>query len=184
MNLQDIITEVERDLDTAVPSEKIIGWANRALDDLTPIAKLQSKKTLIHSTDNNYILPEDLFEIAHLTVDGIPHDEVTMKDVNSRGYKVWGNILSLNPNNSDSLIELYYYKKLNHLNNFSDIPEIPSQFHDLIVLYVIGHELFSDEEFESQEDALRRYNQRKSEFEMYTMKKEDINYQIIDVYRF
>lgn len=182
MNLSQLINEVNKDIDDSMPDQDIIGWLNRGLDDITPIARVEGKKVTDVSPLNAYELPEDLYEMVHLTVDDQTYESVSLRDKTMRGYKIWGNVLSLNPAAESGLIELYYYKQLNHLVNSEDVPGIPSQFHDLLVLYAVAHTQFADEEPERQRDAMMRYNQRKLEYEAYVLGKQDIGFQIIDVH--
>ncbi|MGF6951868.1 hypothetical protein QF028_004373 [Neobacillus sp. B4I6] len=169
MNLEQIINEINKDLDDTQDNGDLIGWINRCMDDLSPIAKKEAKTVYEISSLNGYDLPEDLLEIALVLVNGTQYDPVVLNDSWSTGYKRWGNVLSLQNAPSDGQVELYYFKRLSHLENLEDVPEIEPTFHDLFILYTIAHQQFSEDEPERQMDALTRYNNRNGEFNRFVM---------------
>lgn len=167
MNVAQLIEEINKDIDdVTLELSDHIGWINRALDDLTPIANQEAKTTYLLSVDNAYLLPEDIYQIVLVNVNGEKRNAVSIQDSRT-GYQVWANTLSLQPTEETGQMELYYYKSLRHVAKEEDIPEIPSFFHDLLVLYTVAHQQFAEEETERQIDALNRYNQRKQEFRAY-----------------
>jgi hypothetical protein len=167
MNLEQITDEINKDLDDTVDSEDVLGWINRCVDDLSPIAKQESKQTIEITTTNSYELPEDLGELVLVLVNGEPYEAVVIGDSTSIGYQLWGKSLSLRNGAESGQIELFYYQRLAHLAETEDVPAIDEAFHDLFILYTVGHHQFADDEVERQNDALSRYYRRKNEFEAF-----------------
>jgi hypothetical protein len=169
MNLGQIINEINKDLDNTQNNGDLIGWINRCMDNLSPIAKQEAKTVYEITSLNGYELPGDLLEMTLVLVNGIQFDAVPLNDSWSTGYKKWGNVLSLQNAPSDGQVEVYYFKRLAHLVNSEDVPEIEPVFHDLFILYTIAQQQFMEDEPERQMDALTRYNNRNGEFNRYLM---------------
>jgi hypothetical protein len=165
MNLEQIIEEINKDIDDTIDNTDLIGWINRCVDDISPIAKNQGKQVVEITSINAYELPDDLEELVLVMVNGEPYESVSISDTTSSGYKVWENVLSLQKGPESGQIELFYHGRLNHLEESEDIPSIDAAFHDLFILYTVGHQQFADDEPERQNDALTRYYRRKNEFE-------------------
>lgn len=170
MNLEQIIEEINKDLDDEIENDELIGWINRCIDDLSPIARQEQKAVIEITETNDYELPDDFIKMFMVSVNGKRYDTLPLSS-NSTGYKVWGNNLSLSNGPSDGSIELYYYKRLSHLENMDDVPEIDPAFHDLFILYTIGHHQFMDDELERETDAFTRYNARREEYKLFMNKK-------------
>lgn len=165
MKLQELIKEVNKDIDDSLSNTEITQWFNRGLDDLTPVAKY--KKTAIIpllSGQDNYDLPTD-FHKLELIIDDRELFEIPLKDRTSRGYKKWGNTLTIQPiPDNDGELTLYYYAKLPHLVNNDDEPVISSYYHDLLVLFAVAKAKYQDEEPEMQSIAWSEYLARKRDF--------------------
>lgn len=176
MNLEQLIDEVNKDLDDSLDSGDITAWLNRALDDLTPITRKEAK----YSTDisSHVILPEDLFEIAFILADGSEFRNVPIRNNSNSGYKVWGNELTLQNAPESGILEVFYYKRLAHLEDSSDIPEIDPAYHDLLVLYATALSQYAEEEPERQMDAMNRYFNRKREYEAYIQRNSNVIHQV------
>ena len=183
MNLEQIIEEVNRDLDDTLENEAVIGWVNRCIDDLTPLAKKEALLITDANILNSYDLPEDLHEIGFVVADDTEYERIAFNDNANKGFKIWANTLFLQPAVSSGSVQLYYYKKLAHVAETEDIPEIEEQFHDLFVLYTVAYNQFMEEEPEKQADAMNRYNMRKRDFAEYVRKTRDYRQaQIKNVY--
>lgn len=181
MNLSELIEEVNKDLDDSLDNGDVTGWINRALDDLTPITKKEAKAVI--GIAASMALPEDLFELSLLLTDEGELYPLTLRDKTSKGYKVWGNELTLQNGPSEGDIELYYYKCLAHLEEDEDTPEIDPSYHDLLILYAVAHSQYAEEEPERQIDAMNRYLARKREYESFILRKSFQSNEIIDVTR-
>lgn len=158
MDLKKLRSEINRDMDDSFNNGDIDAWINRAIDDITPVAKKEKLVTISGGS-----LPTDLHDIAIVIVNNTPLINLEVDDFESVGYKVWDNAITLQ--NIDGPITLYYYKKLNHLSFETDAPEFEEEFHDLIIYYVRSHIQFYDED--ERADSRILYNQRKTEYENY-----------------
>lgn len=176
MNLDQLVDEVNKDLDESLDAGEITAWFNRALDDLSPITKKETKYSV--EISSSITLPDDLLEIVFVMADDSELYPVQIQDKTSKGYKVWGNELTLQNAPESGLLEVYYYKRLSHLSESEDIPEIESSFHDLLILYAVAHYRYADEEPELQMNAMNRYFQRKQEYESFVSYNSNTVYQV------
>ncbi|MFY0760193.1 hypothetical protein AB1K32_15085 [Metabacillus dongyingensis] len=166
MNLQQMNSEVLKDIDDTLTSEDIRGWLNRCLDDLTLVAKYQKMVTIpLLSGENSIVLPEDLQEIILFSDEECEFSEIPLRDKETRGYKKWSNVLSIQPIvEKDRTFTLYYYARLPHLTEVTDVPVIRPDFHDLLVLYAVAKAKYKDELTDMQQNAMQEYYTRKEEF--------------------
>jgi hypothetical protein len=166
LKLSEIRFQINLDIDESYDSAVLNNWINRALADLTPVAKKEAKATLT----SPYTLPADLHEIVYVIQNGQTLEEVAIYDHYKSGYEVWGDTLTLQ-HAADQPIDLYYFKRLSPLVNDTDVPEIEEEFHDLLILYTLGHIQFEDEDYDDRPDALGRYQSRKQEFSEFIQRK-------------
>lgn len=113
MNLQELILQVNRDVDEkegTFENEDIRDWINRGLDDLTPIARIEKKITLMYP----YLLPDDVQHIERVIGRWNVLPRISVGESLQQGYWVWGNELFL-PERDEGPIDVYYYKQLAHL---------------------------------------------------------------------
>lgn len=166
MNLREMINEVLKDIDDSLPDSDIIGWINRALDDLTPVAKYQKITNLSLFTGDKYVaLPTDLQEVVLLTDGDQDYNEIPINDRSGIGYKKWGDNFIFQPVlDIDKDLTLYYYAKLPHLTEDSDEPAIRIDFHDLLVLYATAKAKYKDEVMEFHQSTMQEYLERKRQF--------------------
>ena len=176
MNLSEMIAAVNRDIDDDVDSGDITSWLNRCLDELTPITRLEAK--YVTPITPAVTLPSDVFEIVLMLADDKEIYRVATRDKHTKGYKIWGKEITLQNAPLEGFLEVYYYKRLSHLENEDDVPEIEPAFHDLLVLYAIAMSQYADEEPERQVDAMNRYLARRQEYEAYIMRNENSSYEI------
>jgi hypothetical protein len=166
MKLNDIVRQVNRDIDDQYDLIDVMDWVNRALDDLTPAAKRQATAVL----DDSLILPDDLQELLFVSSNYQFLKKLSIEDEYGEGYKVWGNSLILQ-NVDTGPVTIYYYRKLNHVANGDDIPELEEQFHDLLVYFCLGSVQFFDEDYEERPDSFLRYENRKKEYVQFIEKR-------------
>jgi hypothetical protein len=168
MNLTQLIAEVNKDIDDELSNAEITGWLNRAIDDLSPYANYQKSSTISLVADQKqYTLPSDLYKIVHLIDEDkmIEYHQIPVNDLRSYGYKQWGNNIIIQPTPKESKdLTLYYKARLPHLVNASDVPEIPEEYHDLLVLYAVAKAKYQDEEESMQNIAMQDYMMRKDQF--------------------
>ncbi|WP_057766693.1 phage adaptor protein [Cytobacillus praedii] len=183
MKLSELIKEVNKDIDDSLSNAEITQWLNRGLDDLTPYVKHQKHQTYeVIADQSKYPLPTDLVNIVYLFDESNKRvNLVQFDDFSSTGYKMWGNDLILQPTPKlDSEMNLYYHARLPRLVNPDDIPVLPEQYHDLLVLYAVAKAKYQDEELEMQSSAWSDYLRRKDEFITFNQSNEI--YTIQEVY--
>jgi hypothetical protein len=61
-------------------------------------------------------------------------------------------------------MDLYYKANLPYLVDLEDIPQIPTFFHDLFVLYVVSKYMYKDDEATRKADAQSEFIARKRDF--------------------
>lgn len=184
MKLSELQAEINKDIDDSLDNSELTGWINRALDDLTPFAKYQKSADLsLIQGEKQYTLPTDLFEIVHMVDEDNSkiYLQIPMEDFSSSGFKRWGNMLRFQPTPIENAnVILYYYARLPHLNNPDDVPAIPEEFHDLLVLYAVAKAKYQDEEESMQQNAMQEYYSRKEQFIAFQQSGE--TFQVQEVY--
>jgi hypothetical protein len=180
MNLKKIIDEINKDIDDDLDNDILTGWINRALDDLTPYARYKKKTTINVLTGvTDYTLPSDLLDVE-IVGENIPR--LPLNDFNHVGYKVLGNALTLQPEPTDDYtMDVIYNATLPYLVNNEDVPAIPSNFHNLLILYVIAKFKYQDEELGFQSNAMQEYERKKQDFIRY-INRQNQPLKIRDVY--
>lgn len=166
MKLSELQKEVNKDIDDSLPNADINGWLNRCLDDLTPVANYQKSAVInVVPDQKEYALPSDLITIAFLIDKEERLNPVPVNDFSSNGYKYWGNSIILQPTPKEvKTLDLYYHARLPHLVNADDVPAIPQEYHDLLVLYAVAKAKYQDEEESMQNNAMNEYYMRKNDF--------------------
>jgi hypothetical protein len=166
MNLEQIIEEINKDLDDTIDNQELTGWINRCIDDLTPHAKYQKNSVIsLVQGQKSYDVPTDFMKMIVLIDTDVALDEVPLYDFNGTGYKLFGNQFIIQPTPiGNKELDLYYEATLPHLIDESDEPQIPSQFHDLFILYTIAKRQYQDEEEGLQMNVWNEYQSRKGEF--------------------
>lgn len=170
MNLKEIINEINKDIDDELDNADLIGWINRALDDLSPFANYQAFAEISLVADQKaYPLPADLVKLVQVTDESgtLPVQllEQPLNDFISCGYKVIGRDLVIQPKPTQAKpLTLYYESRLPHLKDPEDVPVIRPDFHDLLVLYAVARARYQDEEESLQVNAKSEYLSRRSQF--------------------
>jgi hypothetical protein len=174
MNLTDLQKEVNKDIDDNLSNAEIQGWLNRALDDLSAIAKYKKFVSIqLIMGQSDYELPADLIEIVLILKDK-KLNQIPLSDLSSDGYKKWGSTLTIQPTpEEDGEIKLYYHGKLPHLVNNEDIPAIPEHYHDLLVLYAVAKAKYQDEEESMQHNAMQEYLAIKQQFMIEVLQEQE-----------
>lgn len=167
VNLEEIIEEINKDADDTLDNSEVIGWINRGLDDLTILAKYQRVATvMVISGQKEYELPSDLVSLKHVVMNGKLLKEIPIGE-SKEGYKLWEQLILQPTPTEDAQIELYYYATLPRVIEMTDVPKIPSLFHDLLVYYTLAKYNFREEEETIQLNAWNDYLNRKTEFARY-----------------
>lgn len=181
MNLRELRQSINLDIDDEIENVNVDKWINRALDDLSIFSEYTQKATIqIAAGTTDYTLPSNLLKILSV---GQNIRRLAINDFSSIGYKTIGNTLSLQPAPAeDFTMDIVYTSPLPHLVNDEDIPVIPSNFHNLIVLYVVARYKFADEEYEPQSIANQEYESKKQEFLTYIRSQKAVTNRVIDVF--
>ncbi|UYX53358.1 hypothetical protein M3Y14_04175 [Bacillus thuringiensis] len=166
MNLQELILQVNRDVDDIFENGDIQHWLNRALDDITPIARSEKRVVLQYP----YTLPNDVQDMERVMQTNKIFPRIPVGEQYQQGYWVWGNELVIQGGNQQP-IEVYYYKKLCHLKGMDDVPEIDSPYHDLLILYAVGQLQFMDGDYGDRPDSMQRYEQRRQQYAVFREKR-------------
>ena len=91
VNLQELILQVNRDVDDIFENGDIQHWLNRALDDITPIARIEKRAMLEYP----YTLPSDVQDIERVMQTNTVFPRIPVGEEQQQGYWVWGNELVL-----------------------------------------------------------------------------------------
>jgi hypothetical protein len=180
MNLEEIRNQVNTNIDDEVDNDPLTSWINLGLDDLTPYAQYKKSTTInVVTGQTDYTLPADIHDIV---VVGQNLRKLPLNDFTNYGYKVLGNTLALQPEPTEDItMQVIYNAILPHLEDDEDEPVIPSNFHNLLVLYVIAKYEFSNEELGFQGNATQEYERRKQDFIRY-VNRQNPPLKIRDVY--
>lgn len=171
MNLKELRTEVNKDIDDQLNNADINGWINRALDDLSQFARYKKKVTInVVNGVSDYLLPTDLLDVL-IVGQNVP--VLSLNDFTSNGYKLVGDTLTLQPVPTESYtMDVIYIAPLPHVSNDDDVPAIPTNFHNLLVLYAVAKAKYADEEESMQMNAMNEYQSRKQDFIRFMNRKE------------
>ena len=117
---------------------------NDALNMLTDGAKLEGSSSVsVISGTSEYALPAT-FKAPITLIEGnisAPSQVYQLVSINEPkfGYAIFSTNLYLKPEPaSDKTLTLYYYKYATQLENDEDLPEIDTQWHDLLSTYAAG----------------------------------------------
>jgi len=167
----EIIEEAEKLSRERYDPDEWIGWINACLDDLTPVARvLASTEVALYAGQVECALPQDLHEIVSVEFRSASGSRFLRQrswdDSVLVGYKRKNGVIRLqgvSPVAGD-VLAVAYYKKLAHVDDLEDIPEIPEEWHHLIVLYCVARAL-QREEWQAERAAVQQeYAAKRQEF--------------------
>ncbi|WP_339317924.1 hypothetical protein [Paenibacillus sp. FSL R10-2734] len=117
---------------------------NDALNQLVEGARLRGVQTIdVVTGTNSYALPDDFKspgELLYIESDNciIPYSLVDISS-NQYGYSIEGKEIIIKPvPQEERTLTHYFYKYAIRLVNNNDVPEIDSQYHDLLSFYAAG----------------------------------------------
>lgn len=172
MNLGQIIEEINKDTDDSFDTPVLLGWINRALDLASDVMNYEKKATLLLEEGvSDYEVPADLMTLKYVIGSAGLYERIDVLDPTSTGYKRWGNIIGFQ-NLTETAIDMYYLASLPHLVESEDIPALPSQFHDLPVLYAVSKAKYQDEEPELYSIYFSEFNNRLRELEKFIIRNQ------------
>lgn len=148
-----------------------ISYINAALDDLTPVAKVLASKDNITVTVTNGkgVIPligdADLskaHEILYVYANNEMLRRLPASDNVSKGWKEYATEIVLQGlTGTEVTCRVDYYKKLQHVSSLSDDLEVvsglPSQYHQLVVLYCAAKSQQKEEELNDKNDFYSEY---------------------------
>lgn len=179
MNLQELKERVFRLTNNKFTDEfHMVDLINDALNQLVDIGKIKGKETIEVSKGNGeYDLPE-LFKAPYALIEGDVSDPVIYPLINMNdrfGYVIYGDVFYLKPlPNENKTLTMFYYKYASRLENPDDVPEIDSQWHDLLAMYAAGMIMLLPDlgvERGLSDRILGRWDEGKRQFESAMMRK-------------
>lgn len=183
MNLGEILAEVNKNVDDELEAADVIGWVNRCIEDLTPIANNQTILTMpIITNQQSYKLPSDFVEMVQVVRNNRFANPLALSDTTRYGYKLFNNNIMLQPiPDSDGSMDIYYKSILPYLTDLEDVPQIPTFFHDIFVLYAVAKFKFQDQDTENMSIAANTYESRRQDFINF-MNKTNIPSQVTNIF--
>jgi len=187
MNVEEMIFQAQTRTEEIYEAEKWVGFLNAALADLTPVAKLLHRVVIEDQEpdeDDNIIIPIEDYEelknaheiitVYYKSTDPVRKEKkqkrVSIGDEYSRGWKQTMNELRLQGVKDSDMgdVILYVYKKIPFIEYVDDngsmhsdtanaVPELPEQYHELIVMYMCSISQQKEEELEDKEDFYSEY---------------------------
>lgn len=180
MRVSEIIKLAETKSEETYDIDTWLGFINAALDDLTPVAKLLKTVTI---SDVNIVSGGAEITIADTDLDKaheiltcyaavtlpepLPKKQLrrlTMNDQVSTGWKLTYEKLILQgmKDAAKADVTVDFYKKIPHVNydedtGVDDVPELPEQYHSLIVLYACAKSQQKEEELSDKNDFFTEY---------------------------
>lgn len=95
-----------------------------------------------------------------------------VENYSTEGWKLdSGNIIlqNLGTAQTGDAIDVDYYKKIAHVVSGADIPDIPTEYHNLIVLYACAKSQQKEEELNDKTDLFNEYMMKKNEYALNRM---------------
>lgn len=179
MTVQEIINFCQQQVQEVYDNPTWIQFINAALDDLTPVAKMLKSKDNIAVTPSGgkatveLASDEDLAKLhevisVYYTPQGGSQEQlarIPWTDNVSKGWKRDAtSIVVQGVSGSSGTVRVDYYKKLDHVSSTSDTPELPSQYHNLLILYVCAKSQQREEELNDKNDFYNEYLLTKQAF--------------------
>jgi hypothetical protein len=180
MLVSDILTRVQRafgdESGAQIDSADVIRWVNDAQAEIARQKELLQVTTTATVTSGvgAYVTPTNILQLRSVKYDGMTLDPISFAQaeemvpnydagVASVGsgtpttYWVWGGFINLYPipNNSTSVLKMYYTRIPVAVTVVGDTPELPVQYHLRIVDYCIAkaHELDANPQGEAMKMA-------------------------------
>lgn len=153
-------------------------YLNAGLDDLTPISKILKRTgdiVLVIAANgsasvnmNDIAMPTDMHVIVTAYINGHPLRKLPANDPISAGWKSTADTLlfqNITPVGA-VILTLDYYKKLSHATVIGFVPEIPTEYHPLLVLYMCAKSKAKEQELNEKNDFYMEYMQGKAAMAM------------------
>lgn len=179
MQVSDIIMAAQVQAQEVYDDQTWIQFINAAIEDLIPVAKLlESSPTFSVALSGGKgtvsVATNDSLKTAHEVLNvyqeqaGVTEQlrRLPMTDNYSKGWKLTSGELLLQglEGASTTDIRLDYYKKIPFVSSPLDVPEVPEQYHNLLVLYVCAKSQQKEEELNDKNDFYQEYLVGKQNF--------------------
>lgn len=177
--VSDIIALAEIQSNESYDLPTWIKFINAALDDLTPIAKMLKSKSGVAvtltdgnanislQTDEDLAKAHEILQVYFTPTSGTKRQlrKLSVHDTYSEGWTVDSAYLNVqNAGSVNGTLSVNYYEKLQHVAAAEDTPDLPEQYHNLLVLFVCAKSQQTEEELEDKNDFYAEYLTGKMNF--------------------
>lgn len=194
MTVQELITICKQQVEENYPDTRWVEYFNLALDDLTPVSFLKDKKEDIAVTLSNgngtinlaTAGITNIFEVISVSYGygaSLSFDtrkkilrQLETNDTVSEGWKYKDGVISLQNIEAFATsinVDIEYYKKLEHISYYGDlstvIPPIPSEYHELLILFACAKSQQKEEEINDKNDFYAEYLIKKNNYALNRM---------------
>ncbi len=167
MKVEEIIALVETQVEENYDFETWLGLINACLQDLTPIAKMVNvdEKSIAGSDPEtvDFGAPLDnIHEVLNVHVKptaGVwaQFRKIPMGNNYSRGWKLVTGGIVLQGNAEAGDVRVEYYANLEIMEGSTDEPDLPGEYHHLIVLYLCAFSKLKEEELDNNRSYYAQY---------------------------
>ncbi len=178
MTVDEMITQAETRSEEVYDEPTWIGFINAALDDLTPVVKLLDQVTVANLTPSSGAVTIALSSLSaspihefltvyyQSTTPALSPKQlwrISLNDHISEGWKLTSTSLVIpkipvsSPVSTAGSVIIDFYKKLEHVTDGDDIPELPVEYHQLLVMYMCSLSQQKEEELEDKRDFFSEY---------------------------
>lgn len=181
MNVTEIIAQVGLLTEESYADADWIRLINGGLDDLTPYAKMATFKEGIAvtlsgggaiidiSADTDLVKAHEFKAVYFKPTGGSyrPLRRLVLSNLLAEGWKLDADsvlLQGLGAAGGADVVRVDYYKKLAHVSIVGDIPELPEQYHPLLVLFAATKSQQKEEELPDKNDFFVEYIEGRKQF--------------------
>lgn len=173
MTPEEMIKAVEDLTHESYNSSTWMQWFNEALQDLSPVLRLETYETVEIDSAAQSNLPGDIQEIRRLCINGKDCVRVGVGDTtDGNTYWIWDDKAYF-PEQKTGLVQLWYYRRPARFKVGSSRPDIQEGYEDAIILYAAAKSKTPDRWLEDKSDLYRDYMIRKGQIEQERMRQTD-----------
>lgn len=166
MTPEELIKAVEELTHDSYDPSTWLQWFNEALQDLSPVLKLETYETFALNGVTERDLPGDIQEIKKFRVNNTDLDPVGIEETeNKDAYWVWDGQAYF-PEAKTGTAKLWYYRRPAKFTIGSARPDIQKGFEDALILYAAAKSKAPDRWLDDKNDLYRDYQVRKRQIEM------------------
>ena len=173
MLVSEIIERAQTQAEEVYDPTTWIQFINLALDDLTPVIKMLTTKDGIAvaltegngeiaiASDADLAKAHEFLNVYFKPTGGSLEQlkgPLPLSNTYTKGWKQTAiQILFQNCGAVNGTARVDYYKKLNHVTSIGDTPELPDQYHNLLILYACAKAQQKEEELNDKNDFYAEY---------------------------